>query len=232
MPHADLRSVRLIMDFAVDFKPDEIIFLGDYHDVSCVSSFDKDPKKDHRFLSDELAYGISYLKEMDGLFPRAKFVFIEGNHCQRIKRYINRNAPKIADKIDMKEILGIPARWQYLPYGQKGFHRIGRNWIAIHGTIYNKHFAHSLVTKYGCNVIQGHVHRIQEHYITKFDGEVLKAMSCGWLGDPSEADYISDFADWQQGFAIGYFKPNGDGFVQNVPIINHQAVIEGRLYKK
>ena len=89
-----------------------------------------------------------------------------------------------------------------------------------------------MVLKYGTNVICGHVHRMQEHYYTRYDGSVLKGMSCGWLGDASEAEYVKDVADWQQGFAVGYFKSNGEGFLQNIPIIDHQLVAEGRLYQK
>lgn len=219
------------MDFAVDFQPDEIVILGDFFDVACVSRFDQDPRKDHRFLSDELAYGISYVKELDRLFHKSRFVFLEGNHEIRIKHYLFKNAPKISDRIDMKQILGIPDRWHYLPYGRNGHYKHG-NWVAFHGSIFNKHVAASMVQKYGANIIFGHVHRIQEFYNTLFRGDVLKAMSCGWLGDETEADYIKDFPDWQKGFAVGYFKKSGNGFVQNVPIINYNAVIEGRLYKK
>lgn len=231
-PHADLRAYRLMIQFAVDFKPDEVVILGDWFDVYCVSGYDKDPKRDHRFLSDELAYGISYIKELDTLFPKADFVFLEGNHETRLKKYVFKNASKLADRIDMKTVLGIPERWKFYPYGRNGFHRIGKNWIAMHGVTFSQHFAATVVQKFGCNVIQGHVHRIQEHYTTKFNGDVLKAMSCGWLGDVSEADYILDFPSWQHGFAVGYFKRSGNGFVQNVPIIGYETVAEGRHYKK
>lgn len=229
-PEHDGRAFQILLSFMHDFKPDEVVILGDFFDVSCVSSFDKDPRRDHRFLSDELAYGISYVKQLDSLYPNTSFVFLEGNHETRIKRYLFSNAPKIADRIDMKQILGIPERWRYLSYGQNGHYRHG-DWVATHGTVFNKHVASSMVMKYGTNVIFGHVHRIQEHYYTKFNGEVLKAVSPGWLGDVTKADYIKDVADWQHGFAVGYFKKNGEGFVQPIPIIKHQAVIEGRLYK-
>jgi hypothetical protein len=229
-PHVDNKAFRLMVHFATDFQPDEVVILGDFFDVACVSRFDNDPRKDHRFLSDELAYGISHLKEMDTLFPNANFIFLEGNHETRIKHYLFKNAPKLSDQIDMKQILGVPERWKYFPYGRLGAYRHG-NWLAVHGTIYNKHVASSMVLKYGCNVIFGHVHRMQESFYTRFDGTVLKAMSPGWLGDETEADYIKDFPDWQKGFAVGYFKKDGKGFVQNVSIVNGELIAEGRLYQ-
>lgn len=139
-----MRAWRLVFDFAVDFKPDEIIILGDFYDNYSISRFDKDPKKDFRFLSEELASGTDAMRELDKRFPRAKFIFLEGNHEYRLKHYVYKNAGKIGDLIDVKPIFGVPSRWHYIHSGYNGHYKHG-NWVATHGTLFSEHVCANMI---------------------------------------------------------------------------------------
>lgn len=231
-PSVDRRAFNLMLDIAAEFKPDEVIYLGDFFDCYSVSQYDKDPNHNFNLLEEELVDGQKALEEVEKRTKAKKFTFLEGNHENRITRYVNAYAAKIATSLSTREILGIPRYYRYLPYGQKGHYRVG-NWVATHGTICGKHVASAMISKYGCNVIFGHVHRIQRYQSTNFHGETLTGVTCGWLGDKEEAaEYVKNVADWAHGFALGYFLPSGRGFIETIAIENYEAIFRGELFKR
>lgn len=228
-PFHDRRAWKIFLQVARDFKPEEVVILGDFFDCYTISAYTQDPKKGARVLADEIAEGTTVLQELISACRGASFVFIEGNHEDRIRRYIRENAPKLEGIIDTRDILRLPKDFHFVPWGPKNFYKAGKL-VATHGSLCNKHVAHAMVTKYGASVIFGHVHRIQEYNVRNVHGERFKGITCGWLGDVDRAaEYVTNVADWSHGFALVWFKPNGDFFIQVVEIYNDQAVWEGKL---
>jgi predicted phosphodiesterase len=228
-PYLDRAAFELMLSVAQDFKPQEVVFLGDFFDAECVKTHEPNALRNPRFLEDELQEGRNALKQVEVMSGAKSFVFLEGNHEDRIRRYIAINAPKLAKNIDVKQVLGIPDYYRYLKYGQEGHYRMG-NWLATHGTLCGKYCAAAMLAKYGVNVIFGHVHRVQEARQTRFS-DMIRAVSCGWLGVPRTAgEYIRDVPDWQLGFGLGYWKPNGQAFIEVVEIQNYSCVFAGEIY--
>ncbi len=231
LPDVDPRAFQVMLDVAQDFKPHEVVYLGDFFDAKCVSSYEKDPLTTVQLLEEELIPGREAMDKVERITKAKKFTFLCGNHESRVERYINENAPALARASAVRDILKVPDYYRFLPYGQKGHYRIG-NWVITHGTLCGKHVAAAMVHKYGCNVLFGHVHRIQRYQVTNFAGDIMTGLTCGWLGDKVKAaEYIKNVADWAHGFALGYFKPSGSGSIETISIEKYQAIALGTLYK-
>jgi len=228
-PFVDHRAYKVMLNVISQIKIDEVVWLGDHWDCYCVSDYGKDPIKNFKLLEEELIEGREALAQIEKITKAKSFVFLQGNHENRIDRYVAAYAGKLGNLVKTKDILQIPEHYRYIPYGQNGYYKCGKL-IVTHGSLSNKHIAHAMLAKYGASVLFGHTHKVQEFQITNVFGEVLRGINIGWLGDAKKAaEYIKNVADWCHGFAIGYFKPNGDFFVQTIPIINYECVFNGEL---
>lgn len=229
-PFHDKRAFDLMLRVVRDFKPDEIVILGDFFDCYSVSFFDKEPQKTFKLLKDEIDLARQPLNALVSASKCRRFVFLAGNHEHRITRYINTYSGLLSNHLSERAVLDIPKSWIYLPYGQDGHYKMG-NWVATHGSATTKHVASTMLNKYGTNVIFGHVHRIQHHITSNFHGEVLQSLTPGWLGNMKRAaEYIKGVADWCHGFAVGYFDSKGFGHITSIPIIKYTCVFNGKRY--
>jgi len=229
-PFHDPQCVKVLLDVARDFRPDEVVYLGDWWDCYSVSSYDKDPEKNFASLKDELLQGLDILHQVEKVSRANRFVFLQGNHEYRIDRYLNTYASKLHNILPVREILQLPKSYTFYPYGQENHYRCGKL-ILTHGSLTNKHAAASMVAKYGHSVMFGHTHKIQEYQVRTITGECHRGINIGWLGDPKRAaEYVANVADWSNGFALGYFNKRGHFWTQIVHIINGHAVVNGKLY--
>lgn len=230
-PFHDPKAVAIMKDVAKDFKPNEVVYIGDWFDCYCVSNYDKDPMVNFGLLDDELKEGREIIDEVERATKAQHYVFLAGNHEQRVDRYISTYASKLAGNLDTKSIFKIPDRYQYIPYGQGGYYKAGKLLIT-HGNLTGQNPASAMVKKYRANVMFGHTHKIQEYQITDIYGAAYRGINIGWLGNIKRAaEYIKDSADWAHGFALVYVLSNGDFFTQIVHIVNYRAIVSGRLYK-
>jgi hypothetical protein len=219
-----------MLEIAKDFRPHEIVVLGDFFDAYCISSFAKNPQQTFLTLEHELEEARPWLYELRNVNPKAKFVFLAGNHCSRISRYIRNCAPMLDRSTDIESILKLPKGTAYFPYGQKNRYFMGRL-MATHGTIFNRHVAASMIAKYGHSCCFGHVHRAQEFNVVTVSGERLKGITFGWLGDNNKAaEYCEDINDWVHGFGLSYTFPNGEFVTQFIEIQKSGAVFDGEIY--
>lgn len=229
-PFHDPKAVAVAIEIAADFQPHELVFQGDFQDCYCVSQYSQDPEKNFMLLRDELKEGKRLMHEIVKKVKPKSVVFLEGNHENRIPRYIATYGTRLAGMLTTREILGIPDTWNYLPYGQKGHYRMG-NWLATHGTICGKHVAAAMVQKYGCNVLFAHVHKIQRYQTTNFAGEHMTGLTNGWLGDRVHAaEYVKDVAGWCHGLGLGVWRRDGKGDIQAVSIEDYKAIAFGKEF--
>jgi UDP-2,3-diacylglucosamine pyrophosphatase LpxH len=229
-PFHDRKCVELALDVLKDLNPDEVVILGDFFDCYTVSQYSKDPKSQYKLLEEELAEGRTLLSRIIKTAPRANIVFLQGNHEYRIDRYVSTYANALGGSINTRDVLQLPKQVKWYPYGHRNHHQCGKL-IATHGTICNRHCCAAMLQKYGCSVIFGHTHRMQEFNIRKADGERIKAVTIGWLGDKdSAAEYVQNVHDFSHGFAVGHFKPNGDFFLDLIEIEKYQLVFQGKFY--
>jgi hypothetical protein len=223
-----------MLDIGKQFRPDEVVWLGDFWDVYCISRHEKNPQNDYNILRHELDLARDLLHETESILRPKKCVFLGGNHENRIERYIKANAPKLSGIFEEREILGIPSHYTYLGYGQTNYYKIG-NLTCTHGYLAGENPAGRTVKKFHSSVIMGHTHKLQEHHVTDIHGNDFVGICAGWLGDRRRAaEYMNGVTDWSMGFVVTYHKPNGSFYYQLIHIKEEKtsvsAVFNGEVF--
>ncbi len=234
IPYEDKRAYQLMLDVAVDIDPDEVIILGDFADFYGINAHGKDPSISET-LQDELFEVRQRLSELKRLFPKAKRVFIEGNHCYRLARYIGRVCPDLYGMVTVESLLELKCYgFKFVPYGpNQQYSVLGSTLIARHEPLAGgMHHAASTARKAMKSVIYGHTHQIQENQVVAIDGENYRAISSGWLGDKYHPvfNYVKNHHQWALGFSV-VTSIGGTWFNQLVHIINYKCVCDGFIYE-
>lgn len=234
-PFHDKIAIQLMIEVAKDFKPHEVVFLGDVFDFYSASRFEKNPEKDYKLFYDEIKEARQLFQELLSKFQKVqRFTMCEGNHEKRLEKYIAANAPKLGGLFRTNEVLGIPNEVVYLPYGRENHYKVGKL-IFTHGSRAGENPAASMVKKYRSSVLFGHVHRLQEYTIADFHGNQHVGLTPGWLGNERKAaEYIHDVSEWSKGFALTWHRPNGDFYYQLVKIqerkSEYSCLFNGEVY--
>ncbi len=229
IPFQDPVLEQLSIDFLKEHKPKVIHLLGDILDFYSLSRFDKDPAR-LVTLQEELDGATQYFEKLRAACPKARIIYSEGNHENRLRRYLWSQARALSNlrTLSFEELLGLnkyKIEWvdSHSPY------RIG-NLLFIHGELVRRASGASAkghMDKFGCNVIHGHTHRLGAHYHRTFD-TMMGAWENGCLCtlDPEYAVK----PDWQNGWSIVWF--HGDNFhVEQVCVVNGEYVYHGKLHK-
>src|SRR5262249_17216541 len=107
-PDHDTRSLATVNRFMQENGPwDFLIYLGDVLDMNCISSHNENNLRaveGQRLLSDYKIADEEILKPHEriirGANPAARIAWLEGNHEQRIERYIDAN-PQMEGLIEL-----------------------------------------------------------------------------------------------------------------------------------
>jgi len=238
LPYEDKRAYKLMLQVADDIGIDEVCILGDYGDFYAVSSHGRHPLLLHT-LKEEVEAVNARLDELDNLFPRAKKVFIEGNHEHRLERYIQDKAPALFGVTDTEHLFGLDRRplWRFIDYGPKQIHSVLGSFLrARHEPLGNS--AKLTASRALCSLVYGHIHRIEESHIVGIDGSNHVAFSVGWLGNKDLHKiygYVKGHHQWQMGFGLVYVNPKTRLFYHHkVHILTqggkYSCVVNGKLY--
>ena len=230
-PFHDHRAWRLVLKVARDLKPRLLIVNGDFLDCFAVSSHSKDLKRAQN-LKWEVAEGQRLLDQLDTLGADDK-VFVAGNHCDRLRRYLEDKAPQLFGLVDIPGLLGLRERgWHFVPY--KSHTKRGKLHITHDVGYAGRYAAFRALDTYQHSVITGHTHRFQYIVEGNATGEQKLSASFGWLGDANQVDYMHRakvLKDWALGFGIGYLhRTSGLVYLVPVPIVSYTCVVNGKLY--
>ncbi len=238
IPYHDEKAYRLMIKVAKFYRKQlkEIVSLGDYGDFYSVMFHAKHPKID-QMLQTEVESINAHLDELDELFPRAKKVFIEGNHEYRLERYICDKAPSLFGITDIKLLLKLNQRknWKFVPYGPNQQHKIlNSKLMAKHEPPPGQIF--SAAKEAGCSIVFGHVHRRIEGFHVNLQGVQRGAYCPGWLGDKRYKDvfgYVKNHHQWQLGFDLVFVDQNTKRYYrQGIHILdNYTCSVNGKLFK-
>lgn len=229
-PYHDKQAWQVFLKAARIFKPQMIICMGDFADFYSVSRHAKHPHRDRK-LKWELADVRRGLDELDALGAKTK-VFLSGNHCHRLARFLEDKAPELFDVIDIPSLFELPQRgWTYVPYG-KHF-KLGKVFHTHDVGATGRYACHKALDYYKKGVVTGHVHRIGYVVEGNLAGDTQVSANFGWLGDRKAIDYAQEGKverDSALGFGLGYHNPKtGFVYLVPVPIIKNTCVIEGQL---
>jgi hypothetical protein len=243
-PYHDVKAWKLFKksleilnkDNAANGGIHEIVFLGDFADFFAVSSHGTHPQVIPMLVDEVMA-----IKEefdwFDETFPDAKKVFIEGNHENRLERYLVQKAPALFGVTETENVLTIRGRpnWKFVPYGPNQSYAICGSYLkARHQPIANN--AGLTARRAMTSLVYGHIHRIESGYAVGLDGTQHVAFSVGWLGDKNKDKifgYVKNHHDWQLGFGIVVVNEKTRHFYhQAIPIMDdYSCAINGKIIK-
>jgi len=182
---------------------DGILLNGDVLDFHQMSDFIRDPEA--RNFKEERKLGAQFLGYLRQEFPKARIVFKEGNHDERVKRFVLQKAPELYDET----ILGLPA---LLHFDRHGIEHVGDKravmlggLTALHGHEFAKGItapaapARTAYLKAGVSVLIGHHHTTNEYTKTILGGKIITCWSTGCLSDLHP--HYSPYAGYNYGFA-------------------------------
>lgn len=232
VPFHDERAWALMMDVARALKPDTIIHLGDLGDFYSVSSHSKDPERMQGFSS-ELDAVREKRAELDSLGAKRK-VFVEGNHCFRLIRYLHDKAPELAGIVSLDELLHLTENgWEHVPYRSYG--RVGKLYVTHDTAQGGKYSTARALETFQHSVAIGHHHQIQYFVGGDATGQHQVAAQFGWLGDVSKVDYmhtVKAHRSWSLGFGIGHHDLTTEYvYLQPMPIVEYTVCFEGRVFR-
>ena len=227
-PYEDKQCIKLTKAYLKDYNPDMIVMNGDIADCYSVSRYEKN-MKGRLDLQGELDYTEDRLWEWVEEFPDTEFKYLEGNHEERLKKYLAANA---ASLLSMRG-LDFPER--------VNLEEMGIEWIPVHkdmqigdllfthGHYARKHAGASArghFESYGCSLLIGHVHRLSIGWKRNKQGHHAMIEN-GTLCD-FDVEYLK-FPDWQHGFTTIDF--DGDDFAPSQhAIIDYKLIADGKVY--
>lgn len=214
-PYHDDKALKAVYKFLEQHPVDTIILNGDILDFYDVSSFDKDPSRINS-LQKEIDMATKFFKKLRNLAPKARIIFVKGNHEDRLERYLRKhpelyslNALKLPNLLNLDNYV--------IEYSPKGF-KLGSLKI-IHGDIVRKFSAYTArgeLEKHDSSGISSHTHRggayyyrTPERYLAWFESFCLCDLNPEYINEPN----------WQLGFLYGYVEK--DSFaVTPIPIVD------------
>lgn len=239
IPYHDPLAVGVTLKFLRAFRPDKLIVMGDVFDFYQFSAFDRNPAR-VRSLQNDLDEARVFLNQLESAVgPSCERVYIEGNHEDRLRRYLWKRAPELASfaELELAKLLKLEERdWQFFPYhdpvnrvGEIG-HRDGEL-LAVHGWHYRRHAggtAKACFDVFGGSGLVGHCHHLGEYRTRRIDGQhVWWETGCLSTLRPE----YRPFPDWHQGFVAGYIWGENDEHLdlRPVPIHDGRLLWQGRL---
>lgn len=212
-------------------EPHVIFLAGDIIDAYAVMTHEKDPRK-LLGLQEELDMASAFLRDLRSDAPKARIVYIGGNHEARIPRLIkNVMALSSLRKATLPELLNVKEHdVEYHDYGTQ------IRWsglIVEHGDRASSHSAATakkMLDSRGASGISGHVHRFGSHYKTDHSG-VKVWFENGSLCRRDKVEYIHGAPNWQTGFSVCHsVKGRLRFYVEQLPIIDGKLFYQGKMW--
>lgn len=239
-PFQDDAVLAIIQAIAEDTTPDWLVHMGDLLDCRLLSRFDKDPDRKEN-QQDEIDQARTHLATMRLASPRSRFVLLEGNHEERLKRTLwslDGPAAVLAQLTSFKKAMSWPAllgleelRIEHVSYGEQSKQAFLPKFILKHGTLVRTKSGATAAgeqAKYNKSGASGHTHRLGMIYHRDANGShVWVETGCTCKLDP---DYCVD-PDWQNGCLFLTFDPE-TGAVAPEPVFIHNGlgVFRGKQY--
>lgn len=228
VPYHDIRHWELFLRVLEREKPTHLVFIGDFADFYSISRHSKDPRR-----IDRLEMEVDIVNSELDKVRAEEVIFIEGNHEDRLRRYLQDKAPELFGLTSPRRLFRIDERgWRYFDY--RSVYRLGRVYFTHDVGRSGKYAIQQSLTDFGGNLVFGHTHRGGVHYAGEIKGKTHFCLNVGWLGDVTKIDYMHQALarrEWQDGFGIVDIDEIGNAYAQFIPIIKGRCLVNGRLYR-
>jgi hypothetical protein len=225
LPFHDRTTLELAVRDAKARRVVGVLLNGDTLDSHEISDHDKDPKAP-RYV-EEIRKGREFLAWLRSQFPRGEIVYKEGNHEDRLGRYIAHRAPALSGL----EGVDLPS---FLQFSQNGVQWVGDKRIVwagklpiLHGHEYKGGGggvspARWLYLRARYVAMCGHFHRTSEHHDRNIRDRAEAAWSVGCACHLSPK--YAPLNNWNHGFAFVDFTADGSFEVDNKRVLAGKVV--------
>ena len=227
VPFHDEQTIQLAVELGRKEKVTGVLLNGDILDASEIATFDKDPETP-KFV-EEARTADNFLLWIRKQFPkRTRFIYKEGNHEERLRRYLIKKAPALfgLPMMNFRELLGLDdKRIEWV--GDKNIIKMGYLSV-VHGHEFPNGISAPVNPSRGFflkskeSVLGGHYHQSSEHHEQSLSGRPIGAWStgcCCGLTPP-----YSRVNKWNHGFAVVNLEVNGEFSVRNLRVMNGRIV--------
>lgn len=230
VPYHCEKAVNAFFDFLKETQPDEVVLNGDVADMHGASLHGDSLSEN--LLQEEIGCVNNFLDTVQQLAPQARIHYVEGNHEERLTRYIERRAPNMRGMTSVPELLGLNERGiGWTPYGKVHFlsDKVG----CTHGTLHGTNYARDTLVKYGMSLFVGHAHRpaVATMGVAGKDSDTVRGVfGCGCLIPVDSVPYMKGPTSWTQGFGVCYIMPDGTFTPYLVNMAKGRFVWGGKIY--
>ncbi|HEY6019772.1 MAG TPA: metallophosphoesterase [Candidatus Paceibacterota bacterium] len=228
IPYQDHGLVDSCLNLISSLDPDRVVLLGDVLDFHAISRWNAGMDRLDN-LQDEIDEAKGLLARIRERAQRADIHWTEGNHDERLDKYIatEARALKSLRSLSMSEQLGLKDLEITYHHGQ-GF-RLRPEFLVKHGTMIRKGAGASAKAECmsaGISGISGHTHRLAPW---RQDG--YRSLQWNEAGTLSRLDppYHPGAPDWRQGMCIGFFG-KASWRVEEVYVEGGRLVYGGRTF--
>src|ERR1043165_3293790 len=228
IPFEDPRSLSAVEKYMATHRWDGLLYIGDFLDFDMVSAFNigKLRVTQNRYIEDDYVYANKILDRHQAIVrkknPKAKFVMLEGNHEERIERFID-SVPALQGMLEVENGLGLKQRKiEWIRSWSRGeVYRIGKASFT-HGLYTNKYHAAKMLDAEAASIFYGHTHDMMCFPRSRRDKADLQVgQSLGCLCEIEQSYMKGKPSNWQQGFGVFFFLPDGSYTYYTPRIINH-----------
>jgi hypothetical protein len=249
--HGSMMDEDAVGAFLSDLKmwnPNEVVLNGDiiecggflaaHHTLGYVA------QTEYSWQAD-IAAGNWFLDEVQKAAPNAVIHFIEGNHEDRVERWIvdqtmrhNRDSEFLRTMLSPKTLLRLDERG--VKYYERGKHHINGlppGWIKL-GKIFfvhelggGKNAASKAVGTTAGNVVFAHTHQEDSSTLVLPGVGLVKAWNPGCLCQRQPLWRHSNPTNWSHGYGVQFIEDNGEFLHVNVPIFEGRSLV-GSLHRQ
>lgn len=239
--YEDERAVRIVHAIGRDAQPTFLVHMGDLLDCYHISRYDKDPRRRDN-LQTEIDAARVHLAQARRAMPNSRFIFLEGNHEDRLRRTLwNLEGPaaQLAKLTEFQNAMTWPAllgldelHIEFVPHAEQTRHSFLPKFLLKHGTVVrgkSAYTAHGEWSKYGKSGASGHTHRLGMFCHRDHNGNQM------WIETGCTCSLSPEYCvdpDWQQGCVFLTFNAeNGALAVEPVYIHDGSAIWRGKEYR-
>ena len=238
----DRQAVDAFLADLKDWNPDEIVLNGDivecggflaaHHTLGYVAQTEYS-------WQDDIAAGNWFLDEIQKAAPRATIHFIEGNHEDRVERWIvDQTMRHGRDSEFLRTLLGpdilLRVKERGIIYHRRGEHEIEGlppGWVKL-GKIFfvhelggGKNAASAAAARTAGNVVFAHTHQSDESTLVLPGVGLVKAWNPGCLCVRQPLWRHSNPTNWSHGYGVQFIAPSGEFLHLNIPIWQGRSLV-------